>query len=73
MYDKYYNKDGSATNEKILLCSNHDHKVDEGSLEDQSFAIPEWHYDAIYKDTGLTRVSDFLYSLTTCHAVVTKH
>ena len=63
MYAKYYNKDGSARNEKTLLCTNCDHKVDEGPSEDQCFAIPEWYCDAIYKDTGLTRVSDFLYSL----------
>ena len=54
MYDKYYNKDGSATNEKTLLCTNYDHKVDEGPSEDQCFAIPELYYDTIYKDTGLT-------------------
>ena len=58
MYDRYYNKDGSATNEKTLLCTNCGHKVDEGPSEDQCFAIPEWYFDAIYKDTGLTRMSD---------------
>ena len=52
-------KDGSATNEKTLLCTNCDHTVDEGPLEDQCFATPEWYYNTIYKDTGLTRVSDF--------------
>ena len=73
MYDKYDNKDGSATNEKTLLCTNCDHKVDKGPLEDQCFVIPEWYYDAINKDTGLTRVSDFCIHLTTCHVVVTTH
>ena len=63
MYEKYYNKDGSTTNKKTLLCTNNNHKVDEGPSEDQCFAIPEWYYNAIYKDTGLTRVSDFFYSL----------
>ena len=48
---------------KTLLCTNCDHTVDKGPSEDQCFAIPEWYYNAIYKDTGLTRVSDFLYSL----------